>query len=563
MTAKNEGGILSKVEGLLHSHLEMATILNNVLKTVAAGLHSEKASLMLLDEETGELRIETAYGLSEEIMKSVRLRAGDGSISGWVAQSGETILLSDGVQDPRFKGINPNIKAAVSVPLKIGDEVVGLINVSNVAKEKGFTADDVVLLESIASQCAALVKSLKLQRLLCVRTQKLELLHQISAMVNALLNSNELLKIVTRTTLELLDGGGAVSYLTRDGTVKTVAEVTLGTGGDHARDELFLRLAGESMRKAELVSLTRDGVHEYRAALERQGLNCVMCAPLHSQKDMLGSLLVYREAADKKFIRDEMTFFSTITEIIGIALSNAILYENLVLEHQELEQAQKRLILQERIVSLAELSSGIAHELNNPVTIILGLAELVELNAQDPREAMLKAKEHALRASRIIEGLRKMSKNRPPQLNPVDINSVLDASFYLVNHRILNEGVSLEKCLDKGIPPVMADEVQLQQIFINLINNAVDALEQSRRIVVETRHENGRAVVRIADSGKGIPPENISRVFQSFFTTKEHGSGLGLSIVKNLVEANNGTMDLASEVNRGTSITVSFPCVPS
>jgi signal transduction histidine kinase len=552
--------LLTEIGKIISSDLDLDTVLNSIIKTVAVGLKSEVASLMLLDEEAGELKIEASYGLPYEIAKNVRLKLDGESISCWVARTGDPVMLSGEIKDDRFKGANSKIKSAISVPLKIGDEIIGVINVSNVGENVSFVEKDLDLLVSIAGQSAALVKSLKLQRLLYARTQKLEVLEQISSMINSLFNSQELLRNITAAAVELLVAKGGFSFLETEGKITLSTEYVSKSGPTEINPDNFLTIASRVSQQGTCVCFSYDSEdEEIKGIFSRSRMSSILCCPFKLKTDTLGSLLVFREFPENKFTRDEISFFETISRITGIALSNAILYENLLKKHQELEKAQQGLILQERIVSLAELSGGIAHELKNPITVILGFAELVEMGAEEPVKAIKKIREHATRAFRIIEGLKRLSQNKPPEPKSVDLNSILDASLALLHYRFIKENVELKKNFHEPKISIMADEVQLQQIFMNLIGNGIDALQEEKIITVEARLTGERAVVVIKDSGGGILPENINTVFQPFFTTKKEGSGLGLAIVKDLVKANLGEITIQSEVGRGTTFTVSFP----
>ncbi len=554
--------LLVEVENIITSQLSLTAILQNVMKTIALGLKSEIASLLLLDEELQELRMEVSYGLPEEIVKNVRLKLDGDSISSWVARNGKPLILNGEIKDPRFKGNKPSVKSAMSVPLKIADEVIGVINVSNVEKEVFFTNEDMDLLVSIANQTAALVKSLKLQRLLYTRTQKLEVLAQISNLINSLFNSQELLKRITRIAVDLLKAKGGFSYSrTEEGKFllsgEYLSEPTMIEG---LRDGFLKIVQGVGREREGCITLSRDSDKAFLEGIfAGRGITSILCCPFRTKDKEMGALLVFRESLDPTFTRDEISFFETMCRILSVALYNALLYENLLIEHQKLERAQQRLILHEKIVSLAKFSAGIAHELKNPLTVIMGFGELVEMGVEDPKVAIKRVKDQASRAYQIIEGLKRLSQNRPPVPKQVEINSLLDSSLALLHYRFTRENIELKKNFYEPFLPIMADETQLQQIFLNLIGNALDALDKEKKIIIETRLEDEKAVVKISDTGVGIPPENLNKIFQPFFTTKKEGSGLGLSIVKDLVEANFGEIKLESEVNKGTTFTLFFP----
>jgi len=282
------------------------------------------------------------------------------------------------------------------------------------------------------------------------------------------------------------------------------------------------------------------------------GISSALSGPLKSGDEILGVIHVSNRIKKTPFSDDDLALFSSIARQIALTVKNLRLQQQLI-------KIQKQLIIQERIVSLAELSAGIAHELATPLNAIYGLAELAKNRIETPMDAMEKIEEQTLRASRIIDGLKRLSKQKPPEAKPVSINMILETTISLLNYRMLKENVKVRRYLCNALPAVFVDEIQLQQIFINLLNNALDALSDNREITVTTKSEDGDVITSITDRGDGIRPEDISRIFNSFFTTKKDGTGLGLSIVKNLVEANSGRIHVSSEAGKQTTFTITFP----
>jgi len=551
--------LISEVEEILSSNIELSDILNQIMKTVACGLKSEVASLFLLDEETGELKIEASYGLPEEIVKNARAKIGDRSITGWVAKTGQPLILNGEVKNSQFNGVNPKIKSAISVPLKIGNETLGVLNVSNREKNVIFNEDDLQLLLSIANHSAAVVKSLKLQKLLFSRTKKLKILHQISSLANSLLDSKQLLSKITQITTELLLSDGGFSVLKKDEGIIPISEYIIEPLPKRLDKEYMEKLCKKVMERKDTLYLTPDSDHIIADFLREEEISCMLCRGLESKGKILGGIAIFRGKEKKRYSEEEVLFFNTICEIVGSALSNALLYENLLEKHSQLEKAYRNLYSYEKLVTLAELASGIAHEINNPLTVISALVDMAEMKIEKPEEVIKKIKEEVKRTFRIITGLKRLSQQKPSVQKLIDVNEILEDTILLLKPKLLSQKVEIEKVLQEDLPKIYGDEVQIEEIFINLLNNAIEALEKVRRIRVETKCDGENVIIKISDTGKGIPPEIINDIFKPFYTTKPDGSGIGLSLVKEFVKANSGKIDVKSEVNKGTEFTITFP----
>jgi len=220
----------------------------------------------------------------------------------------------------------------------------------------------------------------------------------------------------------------------------------------------------------------------------------------------------------------------------------------------------------EKLASLGTLAAGIAHELNNPIGVISSRVELMLLEAQseglseDVRRDLQVVHRHAQRVARIAAGLLSFARQSPRERGAVDINRVVEDTLLLVEKSITREGLVLRRALAPGLPPVWGDANALQQVLVNLLTNARDALGDAGEISVTTSAAP-RAGVRVVvrDTGRGIPPEALPRIFDPFFTTKADGTGLGLSISYGIVRDHQGTVDVQSRAGEGTTFTLTFP----
>jgi two-component system NtrC family sensor kinase len=207
----------------------------------------------------------------------------------------------------------------------------------------------------------------------------------------------------------------------------------------------------------------------------------------------------------------------------------------------------------------------VAHELNNPLQGIVTYAHLLlERAGEGPsRDGLQKIVVQADRCREIIRSLLDFSRPRKPQVRPADINAILRECLALVERQAMFHNIEIRSDFAPDLPPAAADPTQVQQVFMNLIINAAEAMEGGGRLSLATRFDPAERAVEAAvtDTGHGIAPGDMDRIFDPFFTTKGvgHGTGLGLSISYGIVKEHHGTITVDSEVGRGSTFTVRFP----
>jgi PAS domain S-box-containing protein len=230
-----------------------------------------------------------------------------------------------------------------------------------------------------------------------------------------------------------------------------------------------------------------------------------------------------------------------------------------------LEQAARQA---ERLAALGTLAAGLAHELNNPIGIMSSRIELILLDAQRTglppavAEDLQVIHRHAGRVARIAQGLLSFARNTPGQRTTVDLNLLVQDAVMLAGKSLTSEGIEIETALDAELPLVPGDPTGLQQVILNLVVNARDAIEGTGRIAIETARvpgPPGGIRLSVADTGRGIAPDDLARIFDPFFTTKPRGTGLGLSITHGIVRDHGATIDVESAPGRGTRFVVTFP----
>jgi PAS domain S-box-containing protein len=228
---------------------------------------------------------------------------------------------------------------------------------------------------------------------------------------------------------------------------------------------------------------------------------------------------------------------------------------------KQLKQAQEKLVRRERLAAIGELSGGIAHELRNPLGAIKNSVYFLKMAIEEPDEDIeetLQILEDEVKHSvDIIESLLEFSKPKPPTRMKVNINEVLNG---LVEKTEIPDNIKLSMDFKEEAPILLADPVQLERVFGNLIGNAIEAMPKGGRLDLATVcSPDGKIQVKVKDTGTGIPEDNLESIFEPLFTTKAKGIGLGLSIVNSIIEAHSGSISVESEVGRGTVFTVELP----
>ena len=229
-------------------------------------------------------------------------------------------------------------------------------------------------------------------------------------------------------------------------------------------------------------------------------------------------------------------------------------------------QTNLKLMRSEKLAALGRMAAGIAHEINNPLTGVLMygyiLLENMPHDSQE-RKDMETIINETTRCREIIRDLLDFSRENVPEKKPVDMNQVIDKAVSIIDKKLYFEKIEIVRDFSDALPGVPADSNQLQQVFINLFLNAVEAMPDGGRLVIRTApgRDNMSVIIRITDTGTGIPPENTDKIFDPFFTTKEigKGTGLGLAVTYGIIQKHGGQIVFESEPGRGTSFIIKLP----
>jgi PAS domain S-box-containing protein len=406
------------------------------------------------------------------------------------------------------------------VPCVSKEGTIAVMALGRKASAEPLSSEDMALLAAVAAQAATALENGRLYRQLTVKAGELERMREFSENI-----------------LESLNDGLAV--VNRDDRIvrwNRRLEELYGLRHEHAvarrLDEIFDRSFLELLRSARRDS--PDGATFYRV-------------PLATRHDGQRRLLVNVATTP---LRDSD----------GAIAGTIVIVEDISARVQLEEQLQ----ISEKMASIGLLAAGVAHEVNTPLTGISSFTQMLLQGAEpdDPKTKVLeKIERQTFRAAKIVNGLLNLA--RPAQVDSaaVDLNAVINDVLALLEHQLRTGRIQVRKELNAVPLLVQGIEYKLQQVFLNLFLNARDAMPKGGWLTIVTREDSGAAYVEVADTGSGIPAEQLSRIYDPFYTTKEigKGTGLGLSITYGIVQEHGGTMTCDSAVGQGTRFSMTLP----
>ena len=303
-------------------------------------------------------------------------------------------------------------------------------------------------------------------------------------------------------------------------------------------------------------------------ALKKEGIVSAYIVVLWSKDRPLGGLVV-GSRTPREFSAADVNLLIAVGSQISNATERALLYDEARAAYENLRRTQEQLLNSEKMAAVGQLISGVAHELNNPLTAILGYSQLLIGSGQvGPQgiEYTEKLYKQAQRTHRIVQNLLSFARQHKPERLVTRINHILEDTLALRDYDLRMSNIRIHLDLAQDLPEMAADPHQLQQVFLNMVNNAVDAILESSTdgdLWVCTRHDTEKVYVEFTDSGPGV--QEASRVFDPFYTTKPvgKGTGLGLSICYGIVTEHGGTIKVRNLPQRGASFTIELPYTSS
>ena len=303
-----------------------------------------------------------------------------------------------------------------------------------------------------------------------------------------------------------------------------------------------------------------DGVSyltgEFREGTQKQSADILVNGELRGHIDV-----VYTEERSEldegPFLKEERNLIDAVARHVALVIERRQAAE-------EKTRLQDQLRHADRLATIGQLSAGVAHELNEPLGNILAFAQLAQKQPGLPRQAdqdLEKIVTTSLHAREVIKKLMLFARQMPPRKVRVNLNAVVEEGLYFLESRCSKNGVTVDRCLSPRLPEIIADPSQLNQVLVNLVVNAIQAMTEGGTLRIDTRASENHVVLSVEDNGIGMSEEVLRRIFVPFFTTKDthEGTGLGLPVVHGIVTSHGGTIAVESTPGKGTRFEIKFP----
>lgn len=294
-------------------------------------------------------------------------------------------------------------------------------------------------------------------------------------------------------------------------------------------------------------------------------LRCFAAVPIVTQEKVIG-VLALGATGERTFRETDLSSLVSIGLGIGACIENAHLYKDLSEAYERLKTLQEQLIRAEKLSAMGQLVAGVAHEINNPLTTILGYAQLIhsDVNVQGSKDDIQTIIEQTKRCARVVEKLLTFARESEKHEEGLDLSEVVKDVIDVAMLSLSLHSIKLSFQFEKGKYFLVGDKYQLQQVILNILTNSQDALcekDLPRLIEVKVFSQGGKCIIEVVDNGSGIPPELVQKVFDPFFTTKSvgKGTGLGLSLSYGIIKSHGGEISIESEVGVGTTVIITLP----
>lgn len=550
---------ISSLAGKVKSPREALEI---VMDELCRATGTSRGSIALLDPNNGRLRIEAHRGLPEDC-GAASLRLGEG-LTGWVALQGEAVVVPDVSADPRYRSLAEEVRSEMVAPLKNRDQIIGVVSM-DADRTNAFDRESLDRLQALTSETAALLGQLWLIDNLKAKSRHLEAVLTVGQGIVSRLDQRQILDSITQGTVPMSGCRLCAIHLLNEDQTMLIPHAMAGgeTGRKHPDLPVNETSAGVALHRRKQIEVTEMVRTEALLPLlefaRAEGLVSLLCTPILFEDRVLGILSAYTGNVHR-FSDDEHKLFQAMGSLGAVAIHNAGLYERVF-------QSEETLREQEKLTTLGLLAAEIAHEVRNPLTVLKLLFSSLDLEfpPEDPRRKDIevigeKLNELETTVGRVLTFARPAAE--PHALCRLD--DVAGDTLQLLRLKAEQAGVQVSFAPNLNTPTIRGDKGQLQQALLNLLLNSLQAVENGGghiqlRCGAETLDGTTGAFLEIEDNGPGIAENFQPDIFKSLLTGRTGGTGLGLGIVKRIVDGHGGRIDLVRTGPNGTVMKMWLP----
>lgn len=543
--------------------LDPQRALQRILATAVRVTQADTGSFVLINPNTGLLDIEASIGLSQRA-KKLKLKPGEG-VTGWVASTGTPMRISDVTQEPKYIRANPRVRSELAVPVEIRGTVAGVLNVDSTRVSAFSEVDEKRLLDFAAEASKWLALAWEIDQMR-IKGQQLSSLLNMGQMIVSETNLDEALQQITRHANRLMRTKLCSLLLIGPDNGELFLRASHGAGQNYQSKPplpVSESLLGVVVtRRKPLTVLNVREHHRYRhlEVAKKEGLISLLAVPLIFNDKLLGVLAVYTKQLHR-FSNDEIKLLTALADLSSVAIEKGRLLNRIV-------DMEEKLRASERLSALGLLAAEIAHEIRNPLTVMQmlfhALVESLPMDEASTRDAQV-ISEKMRQMNRIVDQVLGFARSSEPTKEPIDAKTLLDDIVLLTRHKLNASNIEIKRQVEADLPPFKADRAQIEQALLNLILNAADAmpkggggilrLSASKEIIENVPH----LVLGVRDNGQGMNEQQLENIFAPFLTYKKQGTGIGLAIVRKIVENHQGKVMVESKPGRGTQFRLTFP----
>lgn len=407
------------------------------------------------------------------------------------------------------------------------------------------------------------------------KSEEAESLISVINAINSAMDPKQMFELIIKKAVELIPDVDGAAIVTFDAAGKSI---TLRAGYGYYKKLIEEQTTGFdiSERVIECGSpfLISPSAEKTESIVSHSGIKSAICVPISRNNRKIGAILLESNKKEDSFSEDNLPLLRAFADGVGLAISKAQSHHMLKQKYTKLEEstltmavAYPQLLQSEKLAIVGELAGSVAHEINNPLMTIMARTDIL-LSKIDPRDPIYNSidviDKQVERISKLVQGILEFARISRSEFKPQSITQIIGESILLTENHLKNHNIVLERSLTNNLPHVLADKHKLQQVFLNLITNAAQAMSEGGTLTISTgsstdRLGNERVLVSFGDTGCGIKMEDLGKIFDSFYTTKETGTGLGLAISKRIVDEHGGSISVESAAGVGTTVTVMLP----
>jgi signal transduction histidine kinase/DNA-binding response OmpR family regulator len=538
----------------LSSTENLDVLLNKIISLATGVIGAKTGSIMLIQKPESMLTIKSAIGLDREIIQHTKLELGK-SIAGYVAQEGTPLIIEDIEKDQKFKRLSKKhyaTKSLLCVPLKIKEKVLGVINLSDKITDAPFTQDDLRLLTTFASQAAIAIDDAHHFEQSEKKIEELSILYEIASTLSTLENFEKIFDFIFERIKRIMGIDFALWFEWSE----RESQLSLGfcQGLENKKEDM--KKVSHLQIPLDKQEILDSGKLDIRIKEKLNGdfglsnyLDSMTSFPIIAEGMLHGVLSVGN--------RKHQTISEEQKTLISIIVSQAAsVYER-----------QRSILNATRLLTMGNMVSEITHDLKKPLTNIKGTLQLLKEKWSDVKskvELFDMVEQEIFRLNELTKEIVDFSNPNKYELEKKDIRLILERALNLVRRDLDARKIDLKKDYQEA-PFIFVNENEILEVLLNIILNAIESMPEGGKLRVslkphqETKKGKDLLQICIADTGCGITPENLSRIFDRYFTTKKEGTGLGLAVVERIIKAHGGSVSVESEQGKGTSFLVNLP----